>query len=98
MPPSYRSEESSRSQRPLPPPFNSLSSVLGGIVIVAAVLHVLLYGRGRIPSQPVAVWFLFLSWCGMTTFWAQLPAAAVEELKLGVPLILLMASISLLPS
>ena len=83
---------------PLPPPFNSLSSFLGGIVILTIVLHVLLYGRGRIPSLPVAVWFIFLSWCAMTAFWAQQPAAAIEELKLAVPLILLMAVVGLLPS
>jgi O-antigen ligase len=83
---------------PLPPPFNSLSSLLGGILILTTILHVLLYGRGRIPSLPVAVWFVFLSWCAMTAFWAQQPAAAVEELKLAVPFILLMAVVGVLPS
>ena len=83
---------------PLPPPFNSLSSLVGAIVILSTVLHILLYGRGRIPSLPVAVWFIFLSWSAMTAFWAQLPTAAVEELRLALPLVLLMAAVGVLPS
>jgi O-antigen ligase len=83
---------------PLAPPFNSLSSLLGGILIIATILHVLLYGRGRIPSLPVAVWFVFLSWSAMTAFWAQQPAAAIEELRLAVPFILLLAAVGVLPS
>ena len=34
----------------------------------------------------------------MTAFWAQQPAAAIEELRLAVPLILLMAVVGVLPS
>ena len=83
---------------PIPPPFNSLSSLIGGIVIIATVLHILLYGRGRIPSLPVAVWFIFLSWSAITAFWAQLPTAAVEELRLALPLVLSMAVVGVLPS
>jgi O-antigen ligase len=83
---------------PLPPPFNSLSSLVGATVILSTVLHILLSGRGRIPSLPVAVWFVFLSWSAMTAFWAQLPTAAVEELRLALPLVLLMAVVGILPS
>jgi O-antigen ligase len=83
---------------PLPPPFNSLSSLVGAMVILSTVLHILLYGRGRIPSLPVAVWFIFLSWSATTAFWAQQPTAALEELRLALPLVLLMAVVGVLPS
>jgi O-antigen ligase len=83
---------------PLPVPFNSLSSLIGGLALLATVMHILLYGRARIPSLPVAVWFVLLSWFAMTAFWAQLPSAAVEELSIALPLVLLMAAVGILPS
>lgn len=83
---------------PLPAPFNSLSSLVGGFVILAIVLHILLYGQGRIPSLPVAAWFIFLSWITMTAFWALQPAAVVEDLRLALPLVLLMTMVGVLPS
>ena len=38
---------------PLPQPFNSLSSVVGALTIVALVLHLVLERRGRVPTLPV---------------------------------------------
>lgn len=82
---------------PLPDPFNTLSSALGGVAIVAVVAHVALYGRGRIPSLPVAMWLAFLAWAGATTFWAVDPSAGVNTLTLALPLVLLMVGTALLP-
>jgi O-antigen ligase len=83
---------------PLPPPFNTLSSLIGGIAIFATMMHVVLYRRTRIPSFPVAVWLIFLSWSAVTVFWAQLPAATVQELLIALPLVLLMVVVGILPS
>ncbi len=84
-------------QLPLPDPFNTLSSALGGAAILAVLAHVALYGRGRIPSLPVAAWLAFLVWATATTFWAVDPGAGVRTLTIAAPLVLLMVVVALLP-
>lgn len=84
-------------QLPLPDPFNTLSSALGGAAILALLSHVVLYGRGRIPSLPVAAWLAFLVWAAATTFWAVDPSAGVSTLTIAAPLVLLMVAAALLP-
>ena len=82
---------------PLPAPFNTLSSMLGALVIATGLAHVILYRRGRIPSVPVAVWLLFLAWAVATTFWAIEVDDAVATTMVAVPLLLLMVVVALLP-
>jgi O-antigen ligase len=83
---------------PFPEPFNTLSSLLGGLVILAGVGHVVLYRRGRIPTLPVAAWMLFLTWATLSAFWALSARSAVEELVLAVPLLSLLVVVSLVPA
>jgi O-antigen ligase len=83
---------------PLPPPFNTLSSILGALAIGACVAHVALYRQGRVPSLPVALWAVFLGWCLTTVFWAIDGGAAVEEATVAIPLILLLLAISIVPA
>lgn len=85
-------------QLPLPDPFNTLSSALGGAAIMALLAHVALYGRGRIPTLPVAAWLAFLVWAAATTFWAINPGAGVRTLTIAAPLVLLMVAVALLPA
>src|SRR5919198_5514473 len=47
---------------PLPTPFNTLSSLLGGLAIVAGVLNAVAMRRVRLPSWPTALWLLFFGW------------------------------------
>ena len=82
---------------PLPQPFNTLSSMLGALIIGAGLAHVILYRSGRIPSVPVALWLLFLAWAIATTFWAIEVDDAVETILIAVPLLLLMVVVALLP-
>ncbi|HYN37591.1 MAG TPA: O-antigen ligase family protein [Actinomycetota bacterium] len=81
---------------PLPPPFNTLSSLLGALMIVAGLTHVIIYRRGRIPSVPVAIWLLFLGWATLTSFWAIKVADATSTILVAVPLLLLMVVVALL--
>jgi O-antigen ligase len=81
---------------PLPPPFNTLSSLVGAMAILATIVHIVLYGRARVPTTPVAIWLVFLSWCVVTTFWAQRPSAALEEILIAVPLVLLLLVVGML--
>lgn len=82
---------------PLPAPFNTLSSLLGALLIATGLAHVILYRRGRIPSTPVALWLLFLAWATATAFWAIEVDEAVETILVAVPLLLLMVVVALLP-
>jgi O-antigen ligase len=83
---------------PFPAPFNTLSSLLGGLTIVAGVGHIILYRRGRIPTLPVAMWMLFLTWAAVSTFWALSLGSAVDEVVLAVSLLSLLVVVSLLPA
>jgi O-Antigen ligase len=79
---------------PFPKPFNTLSSLLGALVIASVAGHLLLYRRGRIPGPADALWLAFLSWCGATLFWARSPGAAVQDMALAVPLIVFLVLVS----
>jgi O-antigen ligase len=83
---------------PLPPPFNTLSSLLGAVVMIAGVAHVILYRRGRIPTLPVAAWIAFLAWATLTTFWAIEWQAAFKISLIAIPLVLLMVVVAVLPA
>jgi O-Antigen ligase len=82
---------------PLPPPFNTLSSLLGALVIAAGLGHILLHGRGRVPTLPVGMWLLFLTWSGLTTFWALEAGVAVRALSVAVPLLVLLVVVGMMP-
>lgn len=81
---------------PLPAPFNTLSSMLGALMIAAGLAHVILYRKGRIPSIPVAAWLLFLAWAMVTAFWAIEVDDATRTIMVAVPLLLLMVVVALL--
>jgi O-antigen ligase len=83
---------------PLPVPFNTLSSLVGGVAILATMVHIVLRGRARIPSVAVAVWLIFFAWIIMTAFWARLPTATFAELQIALPLVLLMVVVGFLPA
>jgi O-antigen ligase len=83
---------------PFPAPFNTLSSLLGGLTIAAGVGHIILYRRGRVPTLPVAMWMLFLAWAGVSAFWALSIGSAVDEVVLAVSLLSLLVVVSLLPA
>jgi O-antigen ligase len=81
---------------PFPAPFNTLSSLVGAMAILATILHIVLYGRARVPTTPVAVWLVFLTWCVVSAFWAQRPSDAIEEVFIAVPLVLLLVAVGML--
>jgi O-antigen ligase len=83
---------------PLPTPFNTLSSLVGGVAILATMVHIVSRGRARIPTLAVASWLIFLSWSTVTAFWAQLPTATAAELQIALPLVLLMVVVGALPA
>lgn len=82
---------------PLPKPFNTLSSLLGGAAIMASLGHMVLYRRGRVPSLPVALWLALLAWALVTTFWAISATSAMNAIQIATPLILLMVVVGALP-
>lgn len=83
---------------PLPQPFNTLSSLVGGLAIAAVAAHLALFRRGRVPGLADALWLGFLAWCGATVFWARDPSAALHDLALAIPLILFVVMLSFLPT
>lgn len=82
---------------PLPAPFDTVSSMLGGLALAAIVTHLVVYRDARVPTLPVAAWIAFLSWAIATVLWAIGPYDAINTLTIAIPLILLMVGASLLP-
>lgn len=81
---------------PVPPPFNTISSLLGGLAVAAGVLHLLLYRDGRIPSWPMVLWLTFLGWVTLTVWWAADPADTASTLTLAFSLLTLLGVVSFL--
>jgi O-antigen ligase len=81
---------------PLPPPFNTLSSLLGFMAIAFSAGHIMVSRRGRVPGLPDAIWMLFLGWAGLTAAWAIKPPDVLQAFLVAAPLILLMVVASLL--
>jgi O-antigen ligase len=81
---------------PLPSPFNSVTSLLGGAAIGAIIAHVILYREGRIPTIPVAAWLWFVAWCALTLLWADDRDAGLRELQTAVPLVLLLVTVGII--
>jgi O-antigen ligase len=79
---------------PLPPPFNTLSSLLGALAIIACFSHLMLYREGRVPNVSVGLWLLFLGWISLTSFWALDSAQALDRLLIATPLIVLLMAVS----
>ena len=82
---------------PLPAPFNTLSSLLGGVAILTCLAHLLVYRRARIPSASAGVWALFLSWVCLTGFWALNPTSAFNTVLIASSLIAPMLIVAALP-
>src|SRR5262249_52390719 len=76
---------------PLPSPFDTLSSLLGAVVVLSFLAHLAIYQRGRAPSLAVGAWTLLLAWSTLTILWALDPATAVNTATVAVSLVLLLA-------
>jgi O-antigen ligase len=74
---------------PLPPPFDTPSSLLGGVAIASLAAHILVTRRARVPGLPVACWLLFLGWCTASIFWSHQPVVVLHELQIAFPLVVL---------
>lgn len=70
---------------PLPPPFDSLSSVVGAMASASMLVHLLLVRTGP-PQVPTVsmVWLLFIGVAGVTYTWSVLPSVTSDEFFLLV--------------
>lgn len=82
---------------PFPAPFNTLSSLVGGVAVAACVLHLVIYQRGRVPTLPVGAWLALLTWSTLTVLWAIDTSTAVTLVEVAASLILLMTLVSVVP-
>ncbi len=76
---------------PLPSPFDTLSSLLGGLVVVAFLVHLAIYQRGRTPGLPIGIWMILLAWSTLTVLWALDPSTAKSTAMVAASLILVVA-------
>jgi O-antigen ligase len=83
---------------PLPAPFNTLSTAMGGIVIAAITAHLVLYRRARAPTLPVGLWSIFLGWTIVTAFWALDLSQALQDTAPAISLVLLLTLSGFLPT
>jgi O-antigen ligase len=83
---------------PLPPPFDTLSSVVGVLASAAllAQLALLRHGTRRL-SRAVPAWLLFLGLAGTTFAWSVDPAATAKEVFLLASVAALYVVAALLP-
>lgn len=83
---------------PIPPPFDTLSSILGALASAAMAAQLVLLRRGtaRLPSA-VPVWLVFVGFAGTTFAWSVNDAATVKELFLLVSVVAVFVLASLLP-
>jgi O-antigen ligase len=81
---------------PLPVPFNTPSSLLGGVAIVCLAAHVVVTRRARVPGLAVACWLLFLGWCTASIFWTPEPIVVLHELQVALPLVALLVLVALI--
>jgi O-antigen ligase len=70
---------------PLPPPFNTVSSLAGLVALGGMLLHVLLVRRGSVRLSPtVPLWLCFVGLAGLTFAWSvDAPTTADDLLLLG---------------
>jgi len=70
---------------PLPPPFDTLSSVVGALASASMLVHLLLIRNGP-PQVPTVsmVWLLFIGVAGVTYAWSIVPSVTAEEFFLLV--------------
>jgi O-antigen ligase len=83
---------------PLPAPFNTLSTALGGIAVASITAHLVLFRRARIPTPPLALWSIFLAWTLVTAFWALDLSEALQSTAQAVSLVLLLTLSAFLPT
>ncbi len=76
---------------PLPSPFDTLSSLLGGLTIVALLGHLAIYQRGRLPGLAMGAWTLLLAWSILTVVWAIDPSTAASTARVAISLVVLLA-------
>src|SRR5919198_2610234 len=63
---------------PIPAPFNTLSSLLGAMVVLISLAHVVRTRKARAPTLPDAMWMLFLGWSALTAAWAIKSSDALQ--------------------
>ena len=83
---------------PLPPPFNTVSSLAGLAAVAGMFLHLLLVRRGpvRVPSA-APIWLLFLCLAGLTFAWSVDGARTIDDLMVVVSLVALYVLTALMP-
>ncbi len=71
-----------------PPPFNTVSTLLGLAAAFGLLVH-LLGTRRSVPELPATVsfWLLFLAWLGLTLLWSVDPAVSLSKLRILASLI-----------
>jgi O-antigen ligase len=68
---------------PLPPPFNTLSSLAGLVALLGMLVHLLVVRRGSASLPPaVPLWLLFLGVAGLTFAWSVDRSATADQLLL----------------
>jgi O-antigen ligase len=83
---------------PLPPPFDTLSSIVGVLASAALLAQLALVRRGAPRlSRSVPLWLVFLGLSGMTFAWSVDPAATSKELFLLASVTALYVVAALLP-
>lgn len=83
---------------PLPPPFDTPSSLVGLVVIAGLLLHVLFVRRGSVRLPPaVSLWLLFVGWAVLTFAWSVDRRATADQLLLLVSVMAIYVLTALVP-
>ena len=83
---------------PVPPPFNTLSSLAGLVAFGGMLLHLLLVRRGSDRLSPaLPLWLLFVGVAGLSFNWSIEPSATADDLMLLVSVVALYVVTGLMP-
>lgn len=82
----------------VPPPFNTLSSLLGFVAVGWAVAHIAVTRTSAgVLLRAVPAWLFFVAVCAVTLLWSVDPAGTMDEIVLLVSIFLLYLVSTLLP-
>src|SRR5262245_19154287 len=83
---------------PLPSPFDTLSSIVGGMAIVAITWHLVRGRRMLRPSGATILWITFLGWATLSVWWSITPSDSLQTAQVAGSLVVLLVLVSITPT
>ena len=80
---------------PLPAPFDTLSSLLGGVALIVTIVHLVRLRGAAVPTGASILWFAMLGWAGLSVLWSANPVASLRFCIVAASLVSLLVVVSI---